>query len=105
MFTMKLKHTDQEFLDLIKTSTSIRDLIKNLGLIPAGGNYQTVNRRIKTLQADVSHFTGMLWSKGKKLPAKYHRLQPLKDILVKGRPTQSNRLKQRLLKEKGSRCE
>jgi hypothetical protein len=42
----------------VKENYSIAGVIKSLGLKPAGGNYATINAKIKELNLDVSHFTG-----------------------------------------------
>lgn len=83
----KLKHA-------VKKCKSIRCVIKTLGLKPAGGNYKQIEKYIKTYNIDKSHFTGKLWSKGRKLEV-IPRI-PLEDILTKGSDYQSFKLKKRL---------
>lgn len=77
---------------------SYRAVIRAVGLIPAGGNYAQVQRRINQLKLDTSHFKGMGWNKG----VSYHTsVRPvLKDLLVKHREVQSYKLKARLFEEK-----
>ena len=60
--------------------------IKSLGLVPAGGNYQHVKRRIAELGLDTSHFTGNGWSRGIQVRIARPRL-PLEQLLVAGRWT------------------
>ena len=60
----KRKWTDEQFISAVASSQSIAGVIKILGLIPAGGNYATVNNKIKELNLDTSHFTGKGWNVG-----------------------------------------
>ena len=39
----KRKWTDEQFIETVTHNSSIAGVIKALGLIPAGGNYATVN--------------------------------------------------------------
>lgn len=57
----------QKFVNIIKKSTSIRQVIIHLNLKETGGNYFSINSWIKLLDLDTSHFTGQSWNKGKKL--------------------------------------
>ena len=92
---MKIKnYTIEQLTDAVKESFSIRQVLTKLGLAPKGGNYSTFNRLIKKYNIDTSHFTGKFYNKGRKLPP---RAYPLQDILVKGRHTQSHKLKLRLI--------
>lgn len=78
----------------VEESKSIRQVIEKLGLIPAGGNYDQVNRYIKLLGLKIDHFTGKVWNKGLKIYRK--PLIPLEKILVKNSSFQSYKLKKRL---------
>lgn len=105
----KRKWTDEQLIQAVKENYSIAGVIKSLGLKPAGGNYATINAKIKELNLDVSHFTGQLWSKGKtykELGKTTHKI-PLSEILVKGRNYQSYKLQKRLVSEgiKEHKCE
>lgn len=104
---MKNTYTNEEFKKAVEESLSLAEVMRKLGLKPAGGNYTTVNRKIKALGLDTSHFTGQGWNVGDKYrqvkPAK-----PLKEILVKDSTyTNTYKLKLRLLKEwlKEAKCE
>jgi len=55
------------FINLVKESRSIRQVILNLNLKETGGNYSSIKSWIKLLNLDISHFTGQVWNKGKKL--------------------------------------
>ena len=97
--------SDEQLKEAVKISYSYRNVIKELGLIPAGGNYVQAQARIKALELDIDHFTGSRWSLGKK----YHNSgrAKLDDLLAEGSFVQSYKLKNRLY-ESGlmeSRCE
>ena len=78
---------------IVEQSHSIREVIKRLGLIPAGGNYQQVQKYIKQLELDTSHFLGQAIHRGRNFGPK----RPLSDYLEKGVPIQSHKLKLRLI--------
>ena len=89
------KYSKEQITEVINNSISIRQVIKKLGLIPAGGNYATVRRYIELYSIDISHFKGQGHNKGKKLGSK----RPLDDYLSNKFSIQSYKLKNRLLKE------
>ena len=89
----------------VSNNKSIAGVIRDLGLKPAGGNYNTVNQKIKELNLDISHFTGKGWNVGLKF--KPNKAKPLSEILVKDSNYQSYKLVKRLLSEevKERKCE
>jgi hypothetical protein len=100
-----VKWTDEELRDAVASSLSVASVIRALGLVPAGGNYDQVQRRIRDLGVDTSHFTGQGWNKGGQFvptPA-----LPLEEVLVAGRWTGSHLLKKRLFRAglKKPQCE
>lgn len=99
------KWTDTQLKNAVAKSKSYRSVIKQLGLVPAGGNYDQVKRKIKELNLDTSHFTGKVWNKGM-TGLSVFRI-PLKEVLVKNSDFQSYKLKKRLYYEglKKPRCE
>lgn len=103
----KRKWTDQQFIQAIKSSLSYAEVIRKLGLKVAGSNYNTVKRKIKELNLDISHMTNQGWNTGKR----YRNIkpaQPLQEILVKNSTfINSNNLRKRILKEqiKEYKCE
>lgn len=102
----KRKWTDQQFIQAVKTSLSYAEVIRKLGLKVAGSNYDTVKRKIKELNLDISHMTGKVWNAGKRYTIK--SAQPLQEILVKDSTfINSNNLRKRLLREqvKEYKCE
>jgi len=104
---MKLhKYTLEQLLEAVKTSKSYRQVLVQLNVVPAGGNYQTLKKAINYYDLDISHFTGRAWNKGRTFAP--HR--PLSDYLDNKQPIQSYKLKKRLFKEglfiiKCERCE
>ena len=103
----KRKWTDDQFIEAVKSSFSYAEVIKKIGLKPAGSNYDTVKRKISELNLDTSHMTGAAWNQGERYrPIK--EAQPLEEILVERSSYISTcHLKKRLLKEgvKKYRCE
>jgi len=101
----KQSWTDEQLILAVKECSSIRSVISALGLIPAGGNYAQVHKRIADLSLDTDHFTGMAWNKGKT----YHTsIRPeINALLVAGGDVQSYKLKQRLYETglKQPKCE
>ena len=89
----------------VKESYSYRQVIKDLGLVPAGGNYYQLKKYVAELKLDTSHFRGKAWNKGMKGIGK--PIISTQEILVKGSTFQSYKLKQRLFKEglKPQQCE
>lgn len=99
--------TDDQFKEAVLTSLSYAEVIRKLGLNPAGSNYDTVKRKIKELGLDTNHMTGQAWNQGKRYRV-VKPAQPLSEILVEhSNWTNTNSLKKRLLKEnvKEYRCE
>ncbi len=96
-------YSEQELREAVKKSTSIRQVLEKLDIVPAGGNYQTTNRRIKKLNIDISHFTGQAWNRGKVNDPK----RPIEEYLIENSVVQSFKLKGRLLAEglKQHKCE
>jgi hypothetical protein len=86
--------SNEDLRSAVATSMSVAQTIRKLELIPAGGNYDQVQKRIRELELDTSHFTGAGWNVGmayQPAPA-----TPLEQVLVAGRPTGSHSLKKRL---------
>ena len=62
----KRKWSDEEFIAAVKISKSYSQVLKVLGLKAAGGNYETVKRKIRELNLDMSHMTGQAWNQGER---------------------------------------
>jgi hypothetical protein len=88
--------TDAEFIEAVKNSKSVAEVLKKLNLIAAGGNYASFYNKVSKLKLDTSHFTGMLWNKGRTFEKK-----PI-EFYLKNNPESSitsDSLKKRLIKE------
>lgn len=90
--------TDDQLVAAVKCSYSIRGVIKLLNLVPAGGNYTQVNKRIYDLELDTTHFTGSRWNVGSRR-RRTNFGTPLGLLLVNGSEYQSYKLKNRLIRE------
>ena len=88
-------YTNEQVSIAVKQSTSIRQVLEKLSLKMAGGNYYTIRKIIRELNLDTSHLTGQCWNKDKQLPTK----RDVEDYLSNTQPIQSNKLRQRLLRE------
>lgn len=88
--------TDEQLRDAVPRARSVAGVLRALGLVAAGGNYDQVNRRIAALALDVTHFTGMGWNVGGKFRPRPQL--PLDEVLVAGRWASSHGLKLRLIK-------
>lgn len=85
--------SDKQFSIAVETNKSIAGVLRDLGLIPAGGNYESVKNRIRQLKLDTSHFTGKAW-----LP-KGTEIKTFDNLKHPGT------IKKRLIKERGHKCE
>lgn len=94
--TKKFLVSDEEFIEIVKKSFSIREVISSCGLIPAGGNYQTTSKRIKLLGLDTSHFKGKSYNLGRKFP---QFNVPIEDYLNNRKTISSYKLKSKLFLE------
>lgn len=97
MIIKKKKWTKLDLKKAAKNSTSIRQVIKKIGLIPAGGNYDQIKKYISLYKIKTSHFKGKGWNKG--LKGIGRPIFPLEKILVENNNFQSYKLKNRLFKE------
>lgn len=103
----KRKWTDEQFIEAVSNSLSYAQVIEKIGLRAAGGNYDTVRRKIRELHLDVSHMTGQAWNQGERFQS-FNPTKPLSEILVEHSSYISTyHLKERLLKEgiKEYKCE
>jgi len=105
MVEKRRKWSIENLKSAVKNSTSLAQVIKKLGLIPAGGNYSQIKKYVSEYKINTSHFKGKAWNKG--LRGRYMPHQPLSEILVINSNYQSYKLKMRLFKEsiKKPKCE
>jgi len=90
----KRSWSKQQLVDSVKKATSIRQLLKLLGLKEAGGNYKQINKYLKEYQLNTHHFRGQAWNRGL-IGIGKPRLM-LSQILIKDSNYQSHKLKKRL---------
>ena len=92
------KYDKKALKEALENSTSIRQALFKVGIMPAGGNYATVHMLIKELNIDISHMTGRGWNKGDGLGLAAINTIPLEKILVKGSTyTNTSRLRKRII--------
>lgn len=80
----------------VESSTSVRQVLRILGLKEAGGNYQSIQRYCRNHQIPLSHFTGQASNKGKTFSP---RREISEYLVVDGPCIGSHKLKLRLIKE------
>jgi hypothetical protein len=95
----KCLSTDEGFWAAVAESLSERQELARIGLLPAGGNYKTVQSRIRQLGLDMSHFRGAGWNVGARYKA-FGRKAALEEILIENSTYAfTHGLRGRLLKE------
>ena len=94
----KRTYTNKQFINAVKETCSIAQLLKKIGLSPSGGNYLEAKKRILKLGLDNSHFKGQKWALGSH--HKRNKAFPLEQVMVKNSAYGRCSLKKRLL-EKG----
>lgn len=100
--------SDEEFTELWMSSVSVAAALRGVGLVPAGGNYETVKFRAAELGLNQDHMLGQAANAGHRHTGGT-RETPLSEILVEGKLHSSSHLRKRLVKEglleeKCSRC-
>lgn len=73
-----MKYSIEELEEAVKSSLSMMQVLRYLGIKEAGGSHSHWKKRIASLGIDTSHFTGVAHNKGKTSSAK----KTFKDILV-----------------------
>jgi hypothetical protein len=98
------KYTNVQLAEAVETCHSLRAVLAKLGLTPAGGNYEMIQKHIRELNLDTSHFLGQAILRGK---THAYNTRPLGEVLIQNKLENTWRLKSRLLKEelKEHRCE
>ena len=92
---MNIKYTKELLEEVVKKCGSFRQVLFQLDLKEAGGNYKNIQTRIKQFEIDTSHFHGQIWAKGKT----WSKVKDLSEILVEnstyssGLPRSSYKLK------------
>jgi hypothetical protein len=55
--TQWARHSEALLREVVATSTSIKEVVRRLGISPVGGNHTHISRRIAMLGINTSHFT------------------------------------------------
>jgi Zn finger protein HypA/HybF involved in hydrogenase expression len=93
----KRTYTDEQFINVVKKTYSIAQLLKELGLSFSGGNYIEAKKRLLKLNIDSSHFKGQKWAEGSH--HKRNKKFPLEEVMIENSTYQRGTLKKRLLKK------
>src|SRR4051812_22106063 len=56
LMTNQVRHTEERLRAAVTASTSVKDVVRHLGISQVGGNQAHVARRITALGIDTSHF-------------------------------------------------
>ncbi len=101
----KRSWTDEQLTAVVKDSKSYRSVLIKLSLIPAGGNYDAIKRRVEELGISTEHFTGKGWNVGGLFVPK--PAIPIEQLLVEDSNVQSYKLKKKLFVKglKQPKCE
>ncbi|MGB1285961.1 MAG: HNH endonuclease, partial [Aggregatilineales bacterium] len=91
------KVTDEQLIEAVSSSHSMSETLKKVGVIPAGGNYATFKRRIKSLSLDTSHFRGKGWRKGSNKPVQKYTMKMI--LVENSNYKKTSRLRERLIEE------
>ena len=62
------KYTESVLRAAVEQSLSVAGVLRDLGLVPAGGTHAHVSRLIKRYGIDTSHFTGQGWRQNRTFP-------------------------------------
>lgn len=65
IYPIRYRLTEELLSALCTGSSSYSEVIRKSGRNCTGGNFQSVQSKIKYFGIDISHFTGRTWSKGK----------------------------------------
>ena len=77
----RARYSDEELARAVRRNITIAGVLRDLGVVPRGGTYRVVRRRISMLGLDVGHFKGQGWSRGLSVPAQTPA-RPLVEVLV-----------------------
>jgi Zn finger protein HypA/HybF involved in hydrogenase expression len=90
-------YTEQELREVVAKSTTSADVLRHFGLVPRGGNYGILKKKLKQFAICTEHFTGKQWGKGR--PGHRALQHSLEVVLVRGRLCSSTPLRKRLIRE------
>lgn len=91
----RYKISDDTFKKYVAESISIRQIILKMEHVPTGGNYETINNRIKKMKLSTTHFLGKAANRGQFFGPK----RDINEYLSNKYPIASDTLKKRLIRE------
>ncbi len=83
------RYTEAEIRDLVPRVSSLTEVLRHVGLRPAGGNYRLLRKWLQEWGISTEHFTGTP-------PPRRREPVALEQVLVQGSTYQRGQLKQRL---------
>jgi hypothetical protein len=86
------KYTNKQLEEAVAASYTIRAVLDKIGLTPAGGNYEMIQKRIQELGLDTAHFLGSAVLKG---TTHDYNTRSLDQVLVEGKVENTWRLRNR----------
>jgi hypothetical protein len=104
----RFTYTEDQLAEAVKESLSYAEVLRRLGLKPAGGNHAAIKRRITEFEFDTSHFKGQGWNRGQNFGPRRDIHEYLVDISNGHGPNAgSHKLRLRLFREgiKEAKCE
>jgi hypothetical protein len=99
----KHRYTDQQVRDAVASARSVTDVLRTLGLRPAGGNHETLKRLIARLGVSTDHFDPVWTLRNRRS----RTMISLDEVLVENSTYSRGMLKRRLFREglKPRHCE
>ena len=94
----KSSYKIEDLINAVKNSLTISEVCRKLKIKENGGNFKSINNKIKINKIDISHFTGKAWNTGDRFihnGIKYSTI----DILVENSTYSRYHLKNRLINE------
>jgi hypothetical protein len=92
----KRTFTDDQLISAVENNITISDVLKDLGLRAAGGNYKSIHNHVKRLNLNIDH-----WNPYHNcIAVNKKRRKPIEEIMVVDSSYSRSSLKKRLIKEK-----
>ena len=94
---MRYKFTKEDYENAAMVSKSIAGVCRELNIRPVGGNYKTINNKIKEYGINIEHFTGGAWNVGDRFKP-FNKGIKMEDILSnKVKYVSGGKLRKRLI--------
>jgi Zn finger protein HypA/HybF involved in hydrogenase expression len=59
------RYTDSQIIEAVKSSISVMEVMRKLGIVFAGGSHSHISKRISKMQLDTTHFKGQRVNSGR----------------------------------------